>query len=55
MDASMTQHFLDTNVQWLSNRFFVPNGGLPTFLQSNLCFKVFMVMMAVFPDAYTTA
>ncbi|KAJ7849896.1 hypothetical protein B0H13DRAFT_2361046 [Mycena leptocephala] len=54
MDASATQRFLDTNVQWPSNRFFIPDGGLPAFLQSNLCFKVFLVMMAVFPDAYTT-
>ncbi|KAJ7874596.1 hypothetical protein B0H13DRAFT_1894499 [Mycena leptocephala] len=54
MDASVTQRFLDTNVQWPSNRFFIPDGGLPTFLQSNLRFKVFLVMMAVFPDAYAT-
>ncbi|KAJ7839292.1 hypothetical protein B0H13DRAFT_2366891 [Mycena leptocephala] len=54
MDASATQRFLDTNVQWPSNRFFIPNGGLPAFLQSNLRFKVFLVMMAVFPDAYAT-
>jgi hypothetical protein len=54
MDASATQHFLDTNMQWLLNRFFIPDGGLPAFLQSNLRFKVFLVMMAVFPDAYTT-
>ncbi|KAJ7814189.1 hypothetical protein B0H13DRAFT_2381916 [Mycena leptocephala] len=27
---------------------------LPAFLQSNLHFKVFLVMMAVFPDAYAT-
>ncbi|KAJ7933435.1 hypothetical protein B0H13DRAFT_2306841 [Mycena leptocephala] len=52
MDASATQRFLDTNVQWPSNRFFIPDGGLPAFLQSNLRFKVFLVMMAVFPDAY---
>jgi hypothetical protein len=54
MDASATQRFLDTNVQWPSNRFFIPDGGLPAFLQSNLRFKVFLVMMAVFPDAYAT-
>ncbi|KAJ7916714.1 hypothetical protein B0H13DRAFT_1870882 [Mycena leptocephala] len=54
MDASATQRFLDTNVQWPSNRFFIPNRGLPTFLQSNLRFKVFLVMMAVFPDLYAT-
>ncbi|KAJ7910753.1 hypothetical protein B0H13DRAFT_2329061 [Mycena leptocephala] len=54
MDASATQHFLDTNVQWPSNRFFIPDGGLPAFLQSNLRFKVFLVMMAVFPDVYAT-
>ncbi|KAJ7823674.1 hypothetical protein B0H13DRAFT_2375940 [Mycena leptocephala] len=53
MDASATQRFLDTNVQWLSNRFFIPDGGLPAFLQSNLRFKVFLAMMAIFPDAYT--
>ncbi|KAJ7866287.1 hypothetical protein B0H13DRAFT_2352574 [Mycena leptocephala] len=54
MDASATQRFLDTNVQWLSNRFFIPDGGLPAFLQYNLRFKVFLVMMVVFPDAYAT-
>ncbi|KAJ7830683.1 hypothetical protein B0H13DRAFT_1915839 [Mycena leptocephala] len=54
MDASATQRFLDTNVQWPSNRFFIPDGGLPAFLQSNLRFKVFLVMMAVLPDAYAT-
>ncbi|KAJ7882869.1 hypothetical protein B0H13DRAFT_2344477 [Mycena leptocephala] len=54
MDASATQRFLDTNVQWPSNHFFTPDGGLPAFLQSNLHFKVFLVMMAVFPDAYAT-
>ncbi|KAJ7880886.1 hypothetical protein B0H13DRAFT_1891549 [Mycena leptocephala] len=54
MDASATQRFLDTNVQWPSNRFFIPNGRLPAFLQSNLRFKVFLAMMAVFPDAYAT-
>ncbi|KAJ7906209.1 hypothetical protein B0H13DRAFT_2333677 [Mycena leptocephala] len=54
MDASATQRFLDTNVQWPSNRFFIPDGGLPAFLQSNLRFKVFLVMMAVFPGAYAT-
>ncbi|KAJ7813077.1 hypothetical protein B0H13DRAFT_1925765 [Mycena leptocephala] len=54
MDASVTQRFLDTNVQWTSNQFFIPDGGLPAFLQSNLRFKVFLVMMAVFPDLYTT-
>jgi hypothetical protein len=52
MDASATQRFVDTNVQWLSNQFFIPDGGLLAFLQSNLRFKVFIVMMAVFPDAY---
>jgi hypothetical protein len=54
MDASATQRFLDTNVQWPLNRFFIPDGGLPAFSQSNLHFKVFLVMMAIFPDVYTT-
>ncbi|KAJ7813656.1 hypothetical protein B0H13DRAFT_1925291 [Mycena leptocephala] len=54
MDASAIQRFLDTNVQWPSNHFFIPDGGLPAFLQSNLCFKVFLVKMAVFPNTYAT-
>lgn len=52
MDASAHRRFVDTNVVWPANRFFIPDGGLRTFLLENLRFKTFLVMMAVFPDAY---
>ncbi|KAJ7028588.1 hypothetical protein C8F04DRAFT_1188570 [Mycena alexandri] len=52
MDASAHCRFVDTNVVWPANRFFIPDGGLRTFLLENLRFKTFLVMMAVFPDAY---
>lgn len=52
MDASAHRRFVGTNVEWPDDRFFVPDGGLPRFLQENLRFKVFLVSMAVFRDAY---
>ncbi|KAJ7123503.1 hypothetical protein C8R44DRAFT_735152 [Mycena epipterygia] len=55
MDVSTTRHFLVTNVTWLQDKkFFFPEGGLMRFLETNLRFKVFLVMMAVFTDGYAT-
>lgn len=55
MDVSATRRFLSTNVAWPHDqKFFIPDGGLRRFLESNLRFKVFLVMMAVFTDAYAT-
>lgn len=45
---------MQTNVSWPTNRFFLPDGGLSVFLLNNLRFKVFLVMMAVFTDAYAS-
>ena len=54
MDASSHRRFLQTNVVWPENKFFIPEGGLRTFLRENLRFKIFLVMMAVFTDGYAT-
>ncbi|KAJ7094832.1 hypothetical protein C8R44DRAFT_890262 [Mycena epipterygia] len=55
MDVSATRHFLATNVTWPQDKkFFLPEGGLVRFLETNLRFKVFLVMMAVFTDGYAT-
>ncbi|KAJ6534917.1 hypothetical protein B0H19DRAFT_1271592 [Mycena capillaripes] len=53
MDATALCRFVETNVDWpVSNRFVIPMGGLLSFLQTNLRFKVFLVAMPVFVDAY---
>ncbi|KAJ6553768.1 hypothetical protein DFH09DRAFT_1318793 [Mycena vulgaris] len=54
MDASAIRRFTASNVTWPQDRFFIPHGGLETFLHDNLRFKVFLVMTAVFPDVYAT-
>ncbi|KAJ6542557.1 hypothetical protein B0H19DRAFT_1076646 [Mycena capillaripes] len=53
MDATALCRFVKTNVDWpVSNCFFIPMGGLLSFLQTNLRFKVFLVAMPIFVDAY---
>ncbi|KAJ7675987.1 hypothetical protein DFH06DRAFT_1435715 [Mycena polygramma] len=52
MDPSSTRRFLSTNVEWPAEKLFIPRGGLTNFLCDNLRFKVFLVMTAVFTDAY---
>ncbi|KAJ7617549.1 hypothetical protein DFH06DRAFT_1306876 [Mycena polygramma] len=52
MDPSSTRRFLSTNVEWPAEKLFIPRGGLTNFLCDNLHFKVFLVMTAVFTDAY---
>ncbi|KAJ7605630.1 hypothetical protein DFH06DRAFT_1487170 [Mycena polygramma] len=52
MDPSSTRRFLSTNIEWPAEKLFIPRGGLTNFLCDNLRFKVFLVMMAVFTDAY---
>ncbi|KAJ6606164.1 hypothetical protein DFH09DRAFT_1299440 [Mycena vulgaris] len=52
MNAATTRQFLFSNVSWPLDQFFVPSGGFKVFLHENLRFKVFLVMTAVFPDAY---
>lgn len=53
MDAIAIRRFLGSNVIWpVDKKFFIPEGGLTRFLELNLRFKVFLVMMAVFTDAY---
>ncbi|KAJ6467604.1 hypothetical protein DFH09DRAFT_1111816 [Mycena vulgaris] len=54
MDASVIRRFTASNVTWPQDRFFIPHGSLEMFLHDNLRFKVFLVMTAVFPDAYAT-
>ncbi|KAJ6590106.1 hypothetical protein DFH09DRAFT_1074572 [Mycena vulgaris] len=54
MDASAIRRFTASNVTWPQDRFFILHGGLEMFLHDNLRFKVFLVMTAVFLDAYTT-
>ncbi|KAJ6499665.1 hypothetical protein C8R47DRAFT_1211976 [Mycena vitilis] len=53
MDPSTTRRFLTSNVEWpATDKLFIPRGGLTNFLCDNLRFKVFLVMTAVFTDAY---
>ncbi|KAJ7113919.1 hypothetical protein C8R44DRAFT_881487 [Mycena epipterygia] len=55
MDASAMHRFVATNVAWPTDeKFFIPDGRLSRFLQTNLRFKVFLVMIAVFKDAYAS-
>ncbi|KAJ7127214.1 hypothetical protein C8R44DRAFT_733840 [Mycena epipterygia] len=55
MDASAMHQFITTNVAWPTDeKFFIPDGELLRFLQTNLRFKVFLVMIAVFKDAYAS-
>ncbi|KAJ7127195.1 hypothetical protein C8R44DRAFT_733820 [Mycena epipterygia] len=55
MDVSTTLRFLATNVTWPQDKkFFLPEGGLVHFLETNLHFKVLLVMMTVFTDGYAT-
>ncbi|KAJ7493730.1 hypothetical protein FB451DRAFT_1164601 [Mycena latifolia] len=55
MDATATHRFVDSNVAWPSDRFFIPDGGLAKFLHENMRFKVFLLMNALFTDAFATA
>ncbi|KAJ7618093.1 hypothetical protein B0H17DRAFT_1220014 [Mycena rosella] len=52
MDAIASRRFLASNVVWPADKFFIPHGGLLRFLHDNLRFKVFLVMSALFTDAY---
>ncbi|KAJ7673162.1 hypothetical protein DFH06DRAFT_1123893 [Mycena polygramma] len=52
MDPSTIRRFLSTNIEWPGEKLFIPRGGLTNFLYNNLRFKVFLVMTAVFTDAY---
>ncbi|KAJ7671842.1 hypothetical protein B0H17DRAFT_1208904 [Mycena rosella] len=54
MDTIASRRFLASNVVWPANKFFIPHGGLLRFLHNNLLFKVFLVMSALFTDAYVS-
>ncbi|KAJ6578753.1 hypothetical protein DFH09DRAFT_1310726 [Mycena vulgaris] len=54
MDAATIHRFVQSNVNWPVDRFFIPYGGLEVFLHENLRFKVFLLMTAVFPNAYAS-
>ncbi|KAJ7236967.1 hypothetical protein C8J57DRAFT_1247468 [Mycena rebaudengoi] len=53
MEPSAHQRFVMTNVVWpQGDRFFLPDGGLLRFLRENMWFKVFLLVMPVFTNAY---
>ncbi|KAJ7232127.1 hypothetical protein C8J57DRAFT_1250779 [Mycena rebaudengoi] len=53
MELSAHQRFLASNVVWPpGDRFFLPDGGLIRFLRENIRFKVFLMVMPVFTNAY---
>ncbi|KAJ7236991.1 hypothetical protein C8J57DRAFT_1247490 [Mycena rebaudengoi] len=53
MEPSAHQCFLASNVIWPpGDRFFLPDGGLIRFLRENIRFKVFLMVMPVFTNAY---
>ncbi|KAJ6522751.1 hypothetical protein B0H19DRAFT_1086009 [Mycena capillaripes] len=53
MDATL-RRFIETNVEWPgANHFYIPAGGLLSFLQANLRLKVVLVTMPIFDDVYT--
>ncbi|KAJ7224815.1 hypothetical protein C8J57DRAFT_1535793 [Mycena rebaudengoi] len=53
MEPSAHQRFLASNVVWPpGDRFFLPDGGLIRFLRENIRFKVFLLVMPVFTNAY---
>ncbi|KAJ7704568.1 hypothetical protein B0H17DRAFT_1193776 [Mycena rosella] len=54
MDAIASRRFLVSNVVWPADKFFIPHGGLLRLLHDNLWFKVFLVMSALFTDAYVS-
>ncbi|KAJ6483691.1 hypothetical protein DFH09DRAFT_1106753 [Mycena vulgaris] len=54
MDAATIRRFVQSNVNWPADRFFIPYGGFEVFLHENLRFKVFLLMTAVSPDAYAS-
>ncbi|KAJ7616871.1 hypothetical protein B0H17DRAFT_1220175 [Mycena rosella] len=54
MDTIASHRFLASNVVWPADKFFIPHGGLLRFLHDNLRFKVFLVMSALFTNAYVS-
>ncbi|KAJ7270352.1 hypothetical protein C8J57DRAFT_1227001 [Mycena rebaudengoi] len=53
MEPSAHQRFLTSNIVWPpGDRFFLPDGGLIRFLRENIRFKVFLMVMPVFTNAY---
>ncbi|KAJ7276010.1 hypothetical protein C8J57DRAFT_1224146 [Mycena rebaudengoi] len=55
MEPAALCHFIGSNVVLPNgNQFFVPEGGLLCFLSENLHFKVFLLIMSVFTNAYCT-
>ncbi|KAJ7683859.1 hypothetical protein B0H17DRAFT_1204847 [Mycena rosella] len=52
MDALGNRRFVATNGDRLLDRFFIPQGGLSKFLHENLRFKTFLLVSAIFTDAY---
>ncbi|KAJ7718138.1 hypothetical protein B0H16DRAFT_1740180 [Mycena metata] len=54
MDPSAIERFHGTVEPLTMEGFTVPIGGLSGFLHDNLCFKVFLVSIAVFDDRWAT-
>jgi hypothetical protein len=52
MDCAASRRFTATNVSWPSSHFFIPDGGLASFLLNNIRLKVFLVIPQIFTDAH---
>ncbi|KAJ7651881.1 hypothetical protein B0H17DRAFT_1147554 [Mycena rosella] len=52
IDTIASCRFLVSNVVWPADKFFILHGRLFRFFHDNLCFKVFLVLSALFTDVY---